>query len=309
MPPGGHLLKLTSSTGTILWLVLYALCSMLMLLCNKAVLLKFPFPLALTCVQLLFAATFTFPIVCYRGFTKLSRRSSACYGTEGLLFSVTIFAGLKSLNLTSVGTVTLARCCLPIVVYFTERVFGKSSVLSKRSCLSLLGVTSFGSVYAVGAKGFQASPWGLCWTAGWLILLACQMVYGKWLISAVKLAHLERVYYTNICGLPFLLPLARKEFVLLPETVSTTSSFILIFVSCVIGVGIGYTSWRLRAVTSATFFCLVGVLNKAGTICAAFLIWPKEGSFSSFLALIGCIVSGFFYEGSSNRKNARSAGV
>ena len=280
-----------------IWIVLFSLCSTAMLLCNKAVLVAFPFPLALTCVQLASAGLLVFPFVLYSGFTFISWKNLAFYFLEGALFSVSIFASLKSLGLTNIGTVIVARSCLPMVVYVGERLQGKSSRLSWRSCASLVGVLLFGSVYALDKEGITITATGISWVVFWLLLVAVQMIYGKWLVDAVKVTNTERVFYTNLLGLPILVPLAKGELVTCYRAVRNGNHYLMI-ISCLIGVSIGYTSWRLRALVSATSFSLVGVLNKMLTVCIAMTIHEDEGSWISLTGLIGCLLSGVFYEGS-----------
>lgn len=278
------------------WVTLFSLCSTAMLLGNKAVLASFPFPLALTCVQLFSAALLVFPFVLHSGSTKLSWKQLGYYVFEGALFSVSIFASLKSLVLTNIGTVIIARSCLPITVYVGERLQGKSSHLSWRSCASLIGVTCFGSFYALDAKGVRITSTGLTWVVFWLLLVALQMIYGKWLVDAVKISNTERVLYTNLLGLPLLVPLASGELISLYDAMRIGGPF-LVIMSCFIGVSIGYTSWCLRALISATTFSLVGVLNKMLTVCLAVAFHDDEGSWISFLSLTGCLLSGMFYNG------------
>ena len=44
------------------------------------------------------------------------------------------------------------------------------------------------------------------------------------------------------------------------------NAWIALFFSCMIGVGIGYTAWWCRQLTTATSFTLVGVVNKVFTV-------------------------------------------
>jgi len=268
-----------------------------MMLGNRGVLKRLPFPQALTCVQLSFAVISLSPFVFFSGRTKLSNQSLAYCVVEGVLFSLSILASLISLSLTNIGTMTVARSLLPIVVFAFERAVGMKVALSARSCYSLLGVVAFGVVYALDAKGIQANVLGLCWTLAWLSLLAGQMVYGKWLLTAVKVTQIERVLYTNAFGLPLLMPSSIKDLRSLCAESKTSIDVTFVLFTCLVGLGIGYTSWQLRSVVTATTFSLIGLLNKFGTICLAFLIWPEEGSYISFAALIGCLLSGSFYQG------------
>jgi hypothetical protein len=124
------------------------------------------------------------------------------------------------------------------------------------------------------------------------------MIYGKWLVKAVDVSHLERVFYTNTLGLPFLAPIASSEVMSFYTAEKSGRHYLVIFISCLVGVSIGYTSWCLRAVVSATSFSLVGVLNKMVTICVAIILWEDEGStWMSCCSLFGCLVAGFFYNG------------
>jgi len=271
-----------------------------MLLGNKVVLLSFPFPLALTFVQLFSAALLTLPVAVISGLTKLSKRQFGLYVLEGALFSVSIFASLKSLSLTNVGTVIIGRSCLPMVVYAGERLQGKTASLTWRSCCSLGGVLAFATLYAFDAKGVRLTLVGLLWVIFWLFLVAVQMIYGKWLVGAVNVSHVERVFYTNFCGLPLFAPLASSEAFAFYDAVKLGGPYQIIC-SCLTGVTIGYTSWRLRALISATSFSLIGVLNKMLTVCVAITFWHDEGSSMSLIALVGCLVSGFFYEGDGGK--------
>jgi len=290
----------TNTKSAFPWIVAYSLCSTAMLLANKAALNAYPLPLALTCVQLVFATVTTLPLVIYSGFTRISAKSLCFYVFEGILFSTSICFNLKALNMTNVGTMVIARSSLPIVVYLLDLVIGNAGKLSSRSAVSLVGVVAFSSLYALDAQGVKINRIGLVHVGCWLFILACQMIYGKWLITAVHLHHWERVFYTNGCGLPLLAVLARQEIKYFFRVISRDAlSNSILVLTCIAGVGIGYTSWRVRSIVSATTFSLVGVLNKMGTICLAFLLWPNEGSYLSFAALVGCLGAGMLYEGSS----------
>ena len=150
--------------AVVLWTLWFSLFSMAMLLGNRGLLKQLPFPQGLTCIQLSFAVTSVFPFVLKSGRTQLSNRGFACYVVEGVLFSLIILACLKSLSLTNIGTMTIARSLLPIVVFTVERAVGLKVALSIQSVFSLLGVVGFGEVYAVDAKGAKANVIGLCWT-------------------------------------------------------------------------------------------------------------------------------------------------
>ncbi len=66
--------------------------------------------------------------------------------------------------------------------------------------------------------------------------------------------------------------------------------------SCVIGVGISYTGWRLKDLVSATTFTLVGVLNKMATIALSAMAFPGSTSVQGCVALVACVMFGLAYK-------------
>jgi hypothetical protein len=69
-----------------------------------------------------------------------------------------------------------------------------------------------------------------------------------------------------------------------------------LLLSCVIGVGISYTGWRLKDLVSATTFTLVGVLNKMATIALSALAFPGSTSVQGCVALVACVMFGLAYK-------------
>ena len=80
--------------------------------------------------------------------------------------------------------------------------------------------------------------------------------------------------------------------------------------SCVIGVGISYTGWRLKDLVTATTFTLVGVLNKMATIALSALAFPGTASVQGCVALVACVMCGLAYKDAPLRSGlpARSGG-
>ena len=280
------------------WTILYSICSAAMLLGNRAILKRLPYPQALTFLQLAFASVFSFPIVLYTGYTKLSSKSIGLYICEGSLFCVSILLSLRALTLTNVGTVIIARCLLPVLVFLTERAIGTKISLSSRSCGSMLGVLLCGTVYAYDSNGVRVSVEGLYWTGAWLTVLALQIVFGKWLLNTINVKQMERVLYTNISGIPLLLPFCRQEVgILIEGLLFSKVNSVLVLLTCLVGVSIGYTSWQLRAKVAPTTFSLIGLLNKMTAVFFAFVMWSEEGTPVSLCALLGCLLFGALYQG------------
>ncbi len=78
--------------------------------------------------------------------------------------------------------------------------------------------------------------------------------------------------------------------------------------SCVIGVGISYTGWRLKDLVTATTFTLVGVLNKMATIALSALAFPGSTSMQGCVALVVCVLFGLAYKDAPLRGGLPSRG-
>jgi len=289
----------SSRAETALWISATSMCSCWLLLTNKVLVKALKTPLTLTFVQLLFAAFIVFPKVYHDGFTRMSKSGITYYVIEATLFALSLFANMKALMLTGVGSVIVGRSCVPVVTFAVEAFQYRNLPLKAflRPVISLLGVSIFSFVYVhVDGKLQSGGLTGLYWIVSWVLIVALQMIYGKWLISAVPLKHWERVFYTNSFALPLLCPKAVQEYTISWYTMDLDlKTVVFIISSCFAGVGIGYSSWRLRALISPTAFGLVGVLNKMATIVFGVVLWPHEFSLLGSAAVIGCIAFGTFY--------------
>jgi hypothetical protein len=81
-----------------------------------------------------------------------------------------------------------------------------------------------------------------------------------------------------------------------------------LLLSCIIGVGISYTGWRLKDLVTATTFTLVGVLNKMATIALSALAFPGTASVQGCAALVACILFGLAYKDAPLCSGAQSRG-
>ena len=283
------------------WIVATSLCSTCMMITNKVILNRAHFPLSLTLCQLFAAFALTSPKLLSTGFTKIDWRGVSLYVLEAMLFALSLYANLQTLMRTSVGTVIVGRSVVPLLTLMVERFLPKNAPgmkYSSRRLISLLSVILFSVLYAMTDGKLHVSH-GLdaLWLILWVCLVATQMVYGKWLISAVALGRLERVFYTNSCALPFMIGFSAPELLLIRKAgiASNKNTFFLVVLSCIVGCAISYSSWRLRELVSATTFGLVGVVNKMVTICVSVLIWPNSFSWRGIFAIVGCVYATLFY--------------
>lgn len=290
----------SSKLSKLTWITITSFCSTSMVVTNKLILNRVHLPMSLTSCQLFAAFALTGPKVASDGFTRMTYRDGLFYILEASLFALSLLANLQALMLTGVGTVIVGRSTVPLLTFAFEAVTS-SKVNSRamyRSLSSLVGVILFSSLYALTDGRVQISgKGGIIWLVLWICLVACQMVYGKWLISSISLSRWERVFYTNSCALPFMFLLCIDEWKHIDDSQNITEKYtlMLVMLSCTVGIAISYSSWRLRELISATSFGLVGVVNKMVTVCVSALIWPKSFSVHGMFAITGCVLSALFY--------------
>lgn len=282
------------------WVLVYSVCSLSLLLTNKLALTTFPAPNALTCLQLLTSSLVLSLLVVYSGHKKTDHTTLALFGIEASCFSLGLLANMKALLYTSVGAVIAARSCLPLLVLSLEVVTRRAaSVVRWRSMLCLAGVAAFACGFAFVDPGLMLSgSTGIFWLLMYDTILAFQVLYGKWLIGRVPMSHLQRALYTNSFGLPLSLCMfhSSKEYGIDSFVLALRESTLMISITCFLGFGISYSSWRLRAMVEASTFSLIGVVNKMLTVIISSCTLDAQSSSIGIMFLLGCIACAFFYE-------------
>lgn len=208
------------------------------------------------------------------------------------------------------GAVIAARSCLPLLVALLEYWFMGRQFPSPKSCAALCAVLLFAGVYVTTDSSLSLDDTaGLAWLALWFLLLAFQMTYGKLLSDGAELSPHDRVFWTNALSLPFTLSVSlatgelggggvRRGNGIVGSTggvLFTPSASWWLFASCLVGLGISYSGWMLKAAVSATLFTLVGVVNKMATIALSALAFPGTLSPTGGLALTACILAGCLF--------------
>jgi hypothetical protein len=300
----------------------YSACSSVMLVVNKLALTQLPFPTILTGAQLFLCAiiVLTMSQLGIVSFQNVSFENSRPFLSYCSVFTFGIYSNMQVLERSSLGLVIATRSCLPMFVCTIEVVVMGAKPPSGTSMCSLLGVALLTGVYIYVDHGLRVEDrMQLLWLSVWLSTLTYQvrcvrsarigllsnlqqqqMTYGKKMTQTHQMSNWERVFLTNAISLPFtcLLFMAGKE----RERLSQLNSVLdighlhWVFLSCIVGVGISFTGWKLRDEVSATAFTLVGVLNKILTIAINQAVF-KDGSLTGSVALVLAILAGLFYGG------------
>lgn len=287
----------------------YSICSCTMLLVNKLVMHFLHYPSIVSLIQFITAIQFVY-ILKLAGWTidNLEWKKLKPYTIYCISFACGCYANMRVLSSSNVETVVVFRASTPLAVSFCDYFFLQRDLPNLRSLLSLLSILGGAIGYVLTDSQFVLNGPGVyTWAFVYYISLVFSMVYGKKLISSVKLVSRVwgSVLYTQILSLPVLLTFAvvnreQETFLIALLDLESTGAMFLAL-SCVVGFGISYSGWWCRDVTSATTYTLIGVLNKLATVTVNVLIWDQHASWTGVCALIICLLGGAFYQQAPSR--------
>jgi GDP-mannose transporter len=282
---------------------------------NKLILHSLPYPSLVISFQLLAALFFIFSAKAlgYIQVDPIQWKYVAPYLAYTVAFSMGVFCNMKSLSMSNVETVIVFRATAPVLVTFLDALFLGRELPSLRSwfALSMIILGAYG--YAASDEQFQMQ--GLSayfWPTCYLFIISFEMAYGKKIIGSVDLKTKSGpVLYTNLLGFPPMILFAKmggefkrfwsdmwaREGARFPP-----GSIALLLLGCVVGTGIGYSSWWCRDKVSATSFTLIGVMNKCLTVIVNLMIWDQHAAPAGILSLFLCLVGGSLYQQAPLRK-------
>mmetsp|Transcript_30280 Transcript_30280/g.58210 ORF Transcript_30280/g.58210 Transcript_30280/m.58210 type:complete len:329 (+) Transcript_30280:179-1165(+) len=228
------------------------------------------------------------------------------------VFLGTIFANMKTLQYANVETFIVFRSSTPLLISFLDYFFLGRELPNSRSFLSLVFITLGAIGYVLTDKEFAVAAYA--WVCVWFIVFAIDVVYIKYIVETVPMTSWGRVYYQNLIALAPLtligIGTGELQHVLAGSLVDpsdekpfiwTMESGVALTASCVCGIGMSYSGFRLRKEVSATSFTVIGILCKLGTLVVNAMIWDKHASMAGTVCLLVCMVSGFFYQQAPTR--------
>jgi drug/metabolite transporter (DMT)-like permease len=276
-------------TEIILAVIAYSFCSGTLVLINKLILHFLPFPSLVITFQLWAALLFIFTAQFLNIITvdPIRWKFVLPYLAYTVAFSLGVYCNMRSLETSNVETVIVFRALAPCIVALLDAIFLGREFPSTRSWAALgtiflgaLGYASFDPKFKT--QGMNA----YLWPTAYLAAISFEMAYGKIIIRSVDLKTKSGpVLYTNLLGWPPMLVFAKlggeydrfwTEVWLKEGSKFPPASIALLLFGCVIGTGIGYSSWWCRDKVSATSFTLIGVMNKCVTVLLNLFIWDQH---------------------------------
>lgn len=315
-------LKESPKTEVAMSVVAYSLCSGTLVLLNKLILHRLPYPSLVITFQLCAALTFIF-----------SAKSSGLLQVDPLkwefvvpylyyivAFAMGVYCNMRSLSVSNVETVIVFRALSPCGVAMLDAIFLGREYPSQRSWtgigLIVLGAYGYASYdEEFQTQGMSAYFWPFCY----MCIISFEMAYGKKIIRSVDLKTLSGpVLYTNLLGVaPMLLfaSMGNEYSQFYDDLIASDNGFLnlpegtvsLMLMGCIAGTGIGYSSWWCRDKVSATSFTIVGVMNKCLTILLNYVVWDNHATGKGIACLFLCLVGGSVYKQAPMRTTTRHA--
>ena len=283
---------------------LYCLCSSSMLVINKVCVHLIPAPSFVLLSQLLASCIAVQSLHVVNGVDagKFERAKMVSFMPVALAFTAAIFTNIKTLQYANVETFIVVRSSTPLIISLCDWLFLGRELPTRRSVLSLVFIVLGATAYVLTDKYLEVRAYA--WVSLWMIVFVFDQVYIKFVCDTVPMSTWERVFYTNFLSLVpvVVLCLLQRESEVVADLEWTLAQTGILLTSCICGVAMSYSSFLLRGLVSATFFTVVGVLCKIGSVVINCLIWDKHASSTGLLALMVCLAAGTAYEQSPMRK-------
>ena len=297
--------------GDVIWAVIFfMLCSSSMLLVNKLIMGYWNLPVTITLIQLLFACV---ALCCFPQFLRVGSWNDAWRWLRAvpLLFAIMLATSMLALKYSTTGAVVVTRNVAPLFALSMEAM-GKEKVQVDVWTIMALVFTLCGVVLYM-MNDLQFSLIGLICMLINMVSAVGERIVERRLLAVdpvVDASKMALVLLTNLGGLFYV------TFLLIPtqETSDWDSlmhtdegaprpmyQYVLLGVSCVAGVAIGYAGINAQRHLTATSFLVVGNVNKFVVIFVGMAFMSEA---SSWQAVLGCIIAisgGVMYALARNR--------
>lgn len=282
---------------TILLIAAYSLCSSTLLIINKVAVTYIPAASSILLCQLATSALFVkgAGVAGAVDVEGLEWEKAKKFMILVIGFVAILFTNVKALELNPVDTIICFRASQPIIIAVIEWLYLGRELPTARSWISLGGVLTGVILYVRHDIHFAWLAY--FWLGMWYMFAVFEMVFVKHVCDTVKMNTWTRTYYQNILSVPpmFLLMILDGDFAVLAQPLPTFGVVALVL-SCVVGLGMSYFSFALRAAISATSFSVIGNICKILTIFVNMVIWDRHSGAMGTVALFLCLLMGSFYQ-------------
>lgn len=285
-------------------MLLFSLSSSMLLLLNKICLHLLPAPSLLSSLQF-----------CVSAFVVLGMKVTGTAVVDDYewmkvrpyliytgIFIACIYCNLRALSGSNVETLICFRTCVPLVVCVLDVVFMDRELPSLRSATALLVLVAGVWCYVATDHAFMIDGFmAYAWASVYACILAIESVVAKHLVGGhlgFKSMWGPTLYSNSLAALPmFMWGIAMQEHEAVASLPATSYMNVAMAwgLSCILGLGISFTGWRVKELLTATSDSVFGIVNKMATVLVNQLIWEKHASPVGVASLVVCLVGAAFY--------------
>uniref|UniRef100_A0A7S2SW66 Sugar phosphate transporter domain-containing protein n=1 Tax=Rhizochromulina marina TaxID=1034831 RepID=A0A7S2SW66_9STRA len=279
----------------------YSLCSITMVLSNKALAAVFhvDIPVLLVVMQCSFAvllveASRIMGIVSYQPFqSSVALR----WLPVNLCFVVMLMTSFRSFKFLNVPIITVFKNLTNILIVAGDWYWhGQRITLG---IIAAFGVMVVGAVFAA-KNDVLFSFEGYCWMLGNCLSTASYVLYMKTATKSVDISKFGMVFYNNLLSVPLLLPLAfglgEVDTALANLDIITSLNFLFVnIVAGSMGFFLNLASLWCVSATSATTYALVGSVNKIPVALLGAFLFDAAISSQGAIYIGVSMCGGFIY--------------
>jgi len=287
----------TSGSQILFAIVGYMACSSLMLVANKLAVHHLRAPSFILWLQLAGTAVVVkvASLVGLIDCDPLEITKMIPFIPVAIIFLMTIFTNMKTLQYANVETFIVFRASTPLMISICDYVFLGRELPNKQSTVALIGLLAGACLYTLTDKGFEVR--GYTFVLLWYGIFCLDQLYLKHVVDTVKMrSNWGRVYYTNLlASIPLVfMGWGQGEYDAIISPWSS-SIYAALLVSVALGVAMSYFAWLARSLVSATYFTVIGNSCKLLTVIINVTIWDKHASSFGLLCLFTCLAAAYFY--------------
>lgn len=196
----------------------------------------------------------------------------------GAFFTVCVVWMKQVIQYANLETFIVFRCSTPLIMSVSDYLFLNRELPTIRSWACLVAILFSAAGYVASDSDFQVEAY--LWIVAWYGIFVFEMTYLKHLCDTVEMTSWGRVFYNNFMALfpLFLIGLASQEGNTVSNVVWNTEAIGSLVLSCLVGIGMSFTSFWLRSLVSATAFTVIGIMCKIGSVVLNYLYWDKHAS-------------------------------
>ena len=292
--PEDSKMDLGYATKALLSCLLFMACSASMMIVNKQVTIAFGMPVTIVLVQMAFTVTvlvtifwWTLHIGSCDDFVRWARLIP-------LLYAFMLTSSLLALDAYSMGAMTVVRNLAPIVTMPIEKAFQEDVPADFWTFVILFYI--LGGAFLYIKDDIHFSGFGLAMMIVNMLVASLERLMQRRLIAVkpVDISKMGMLGINNAVGMiyvsGFLLPPFFPEWKEWPTVTvdKTYADWLLLFLSCVAGVAIGWSAINAQFYVSATTMLVITNLNKVLVIAYGILVL---GETSTPQAIAGCTIA------------------